>query len=202
PVDEHHARITGAPGGPNHAVEDLLRQESARDRYAVRIDQLVLTARGERVHEAVGRRHRDVEVGDAAIELAVDELEDVRVVDPEDPHVRASTRSTLLHRLGGAVEDAQKGHRARRAAAGRGDDVILWAQPREREAGSTARLVDDRRGLHRVEDLFHRVADRQDIARGVLKAVSLAGVHEGWRVRQEVPLDHDVVERLGDLPDR
>ena len=72
----------------------------------------------ERVHEPVGRRDRDVEVGDAAVELALDELEDVRVVDPEDPHVGAAPGAALLHRLGRAVEHAQEGHRARRPAAG------------------------------------------------------------------------------------
>src|SRR6476660_8925323 len=137
--------IPGAPGGSDDAIEDLFRQQPARDRAAVRVDQVVLAARRERVHEAVGHRHGDVEVGDAAVELAVDELEDVRVIDPEDPHVRPAARSALLHRLGRAVEDFQEGHGARRAAAGRRDDVVLRAQPREREPRPAARLVDDRR---------------------------------------------------------
>jgi len=74
-----------SPRGADHPVEDLLGQEPARDFTAVRIDQVVLAARGQRVHEPVGRRDGDVEVGDAPVELAVDELEDVRMIDRRIP---------------------------------------------------------------------------------------------------------------------
>ena len=69
---------------------------------------------GEGVHERVGDRDGDVEVGDAAVELALDELEDVGVVDAQDAHVGAAPGAALLDRLGGAVEDPQEGDRARR----------------------------------------------------------------------------------------
>src|SRR2546425_7159160 len=59
-----------------------------------------------------------------------------------------------------------------------------------------------RRGLHGIEDLFHRVADRQDVTGRVLQAVTLPGVHQGRRVRQEVAVDHHLVEGGRDLPDR
>ena len=43
--------------------------------------------------------------------LARDELEDVRVVDPQDAHVGAPPRAALLDRLGGRVEHGHEGDR-------------------------------------------------------------------------------------------
>ena len=160
------------------------------------IDQVVLAARGQRVHEPVGGGDGDVEVGDAAVQLAVDELEDVRVVDLQDPHVGAPPGPALLDGLGRAVEDLEERDRPGGAPTGRGDEVVLGTQSREREAGPAARLVDDG-----VEDLLHRVAHREHVARRVLEAVALARVHERRRVREVVPVDHDVVERGRDLSD-
>ena len=89
-----------------------------------------------------------------------------------------------------------------RPPAGRAHEVVLRPQPREREAGAAARLVDDGRGLDRLEDLLHRVAHGQHVAGGVLEVVALARVHQRRRVGQEVPLDHHVVEGGGHLVDR
>src|SRR5207245_11744782 len=93
-----------------------------------RVSQVVLASRHERVHELVGRGDRNVEVGDPAVELALDELEDVRVVDAEDPHVSSATGSALFHSLGGTVEDPEERDRSGGAPAGRRDDVVLWAE--------------------------------------------------------------------------
>ena len=81
------------------------------------------------------------------------------------------------------------------------DDRILLAEAREGEAGAAARLVDDGGRLHRVEDLLHGVADREDVAGRVLELVPLPRVHEGRGVRQELAVDHQVVEGAGDLVD-
>src|SRR6185295_1967696 len=126
----------------------------------------------------------------------------VRVVHPEDAHVGAAPRSPLLHRLGRRVEHAQEGHRARRAAARGVYHVVLRAEAGEREAGAAARLLDDRGRLYRLEDLLHRVPDRQHVAGGVLERVLLARIHQRGGVGQEVTLDHHVVEGGRDLPDR
>jgi hypothetical protein len=62
--------------------------------------------------------------------------------------------------------------------------------------------MNDRGRLHRIEDLGHRVPDRQDVAGGVLQSVAFAGVHQRRRVGDEVAVYHHVVERLGDLSHR
>ena len=93
-----------------------------------------------------------------------------------------------------ALNTRRKDDRARRPAAGRVHDVVLRPEAREREAGAAARLLDDGGRLHRLEDLLHGVADRQHVAGRVLERVPLARVHERRGVRQEVALDHHVVE--------
>src|SRR4029450_12889781 len=72
---------------------------------------------------------------------------------------------------------------------------------REGEACAPARLVNDGRGLDRVEDLGHGIADGQDVAGRVLEMIVLARVHEGRRVWKKLPFHHHVVEGRGDLAD-
>ncbi len=55
--------------------------------------------------------------------------------------------------------------------------------------------------LDGLEDLVHRVADRQHEARRELQAVVLAGVHQRRGVGQESPVHHHLVEATGDLVD-
>ena len=128
-VEEDHAGIAGAPRRAHDAVEHLARRQPPRREPRTRVDEVVLPARREGVHERVGDGDRDIEVRDAAVELALDELEDVRVVHPENPHVGAAPRAALLDRLSGRVEHAQEGHRARGAPAGRPHEVVLRPQP-------------------------------------------------------------------------
>src|SRR5262249_21736108 len=78
--------------------------------------------------------------------------------------------------------------------AGRTHEIVLGPKPGERESRASSGLVNDGSCLDRVEDLGHRVPDRQHVAGGVLELVLLARVHQGRRVGQEEATDHHVVE--------
>ena len=73
PVEEDHARVAGLPRGADDPVEHVAGGQPADHLAVVRGDQLVLLTLLDRVHEPVGRGHRDVEVDDAAVELALDQ---------------------------------------------------------------------------------------------------------------------------------
>jgi hypothetical protein len=66
----------------------------------------------DRLHEGVGDADGDVEVGEVALVLGVDEHLDVRMVAAQHAHLGAAPRAGGFHRLAGAVEDAHVGHRA------------------------------------------------------------------------------------------
>ena len=100
--------------------------------------------------------------------LRVHELEDVGVLGGEDGHVRAAPHAALLDDLGRGVEDAHERDRPARDAVRGLHDVAPRPQPREREAGPAAGLVDERGPLERVEDRGEVVLDRQDEAGGEL----------------------------------
>src|SRR5205814_1401781 len=70
-----------------------------------------------REHELVGDADGDVEVGELARVLGVDELLEVRVIATQHAHLRAAARARRLDRLAGAVEDTHIGHGAARARA-------------------------------------------------------------------------------------
>jgi hypothetical protein len=133
PVDEDHAGVAGAPGRADDALEHLARAEPAGDLPGVRVDEVVVLALGQSVHERVGGSHRDVEIGDPPVELAVDELEDVGVIDLQNPHVRSAAGSPLFYGFRRAVEDAEERHGAGGATAGGGDEVVFRAKTRERK---------------------------------------------------------------------
>ena len=59
----------------------------------VRIDQVVVTIGLLGLHEGLGHRHADVEVGDSAVVLAFDEFEDIGMIDAQDAHVGAAAGS-------------------------------------------------------------------------------------------------------------
>jgi hypothetical protein len=76
------------------------------------VHQLDVAVGLDGLHEGVGDADRDVEVGEVALVLGVDEFLDVRVVAAQHAHLRAAARTGGFHRLAGAVEDAHVGHRA------------------------------------------------------------------------------------------
>ena len=161
------------------------------------VDELVVGILLDRLHEGFGEADGDVEVGeDGLIPLAHDEIHDIGMVDAQDPHVGAAPGAALLDRLGGGVEDLHEGEGAAGDAAGRLDDVVGGTDAREGEAGAAAALVDEGGLLDRFEDLFHRVADRQDEAGGEL-AEFAAGIHQRRRIREEFEGGHQSVEFVG-----
>ena len=201
PVDEDEPGVPGAPGRVHDPVEDLARPEPARGLPGMGVNQVVLAVRYQGLHERVRGGHRDVEVRDPPIQLALDELQDVRVVHLEDAHVGAPPGAPLLHRLGGSVEDAQEADRAAGLPARGTHQGVLGAEPGEGETGAATALVDDGCPLHRLEDLVHGVPDGEHETGRVLEAVVLPGVHQGRGIRQEVAVHHQLVELTGDVVD-
>jgi hypothetical protein len=86
-VQEDQPGIPRAPRRANDSLEDLARGEMARHLPVPRIHEVIVAARGQPVHEGVGHADRDIEVRHPALELALDELEDVGVIDAEHAHV-------------------------------------------------------------------------------------------------------------------
>src|SRR5207249_3332243 len=88
-IDEEEARVACGPRGVTDRLPHLPGVELAKDLAALRAattrqwptwlrEQLECLAVVEGTHERVSDRDRDVEVRDAAVTLAVHELEDVR----------------------------------------------------------------------------------------------------------------------------
>ena len=134
-----------SPGSPVRQAAPTMRAKTSRAASCptaapdAGIDEVVVSASSERVHEHVGGRHRDVEVRDTAVELAFDELADVRMIDAQDPHVGPAPHPALLHRFRRTVEHAEKGDRPRGPAPGGAHDVVLGPEAREREPGPARR---------------------------------------------------------------
>ncbi|MNS49618.1 hypothetical protein D3C72_822310 [compost metagenome] len=196
-IDEDQAGLAGAPGALHDVLEDLAGVQAADLAAVAGVEQGVVGAGLDGLHEGVGDRDRDVEVGQLGqVFLVLDEVHDVRVVDAQNAHVGAAAHAALLDALGGRVVDVHEGHGARAHALGRVDDVVLGAQAREGEAGAATGLVNEGRVLGGLEDAGQVVRHGQHEA-GAELAGAGAGVRQGGRVRQEVQVVGQVVEGLG-----
>ncbi len=204
-IDEERAGLSGEPRTVHDHVEDLPRILLGRDLLGLRVHQVVGAARGDRIHERVGDRHRDVEVRDLRrVVLAGDEPANVGVIHAQDAHVRPAPRSPLLHDVRARVVQLHERDGAGRDAHRRAHGLALGAQTREGEARPAAALMDERHRLERVVDpalaVRQRVVHRKHEAGGELTE-GATGVHERRRVRLELSADHELVELPRDLVD-
>jgi hypothetical protein len=177
-VDEDDAGVARGPRHLDDQIVDLSRVELAHRRPVTRVAQGVGVAVLDRAEELLRQRDRDVEVGEVAAFLALDELQDVRMVDAQDAHVGAPTGPALLDGLSGLVEHAHERDGSRGHALSRAHLVARRPQAREREPRSAAGLVDDRGVAHRAEYRVHRVGYGKDEAGRELLQLS-ACVHQG-----------------------
>src|SRR5581483_675200 len=107
-IEEHHARVARSPGSVDDAVEHHAGADALDNAAVARIDQVIVLTGCQGLHERVRGADRDVEVGDGAVALAVDEPEDVGMIDLQDAHVGAATSAALLDLLGRFVEDTHE----------------------------------------------------------------------------------------------
>src|SRR5262245_19400405 len=126
-------------------------------------DELGTLIRLKQRHESVVDRHRDVEVAQRSDGvLAVNELEDVWVVDAERAEIRAAHLPAGHDGGGLSVEQRQPGDRA--TGAGRlaaGDRRATLPYRREVEAGPAALPMASRRERQRVKNRLKVVLQRQ-----------------------------------------
>ena len=121
--------------------------------------------------------------------LALDEIEDIRMIHPEDAHIGAPSGPSLLDRLCSGIENLHEGDRTARDPLGRTDDVILRPDPGEREPGPAAALLNQRHLFDGIEDLFHRIPDRKNKTGGELLEFS-PRIHQGGGIRHEIEGGH------------
>ena len=139
-------------------------------------------------------RERDVLV------LRVDELDDVRVGDAHDTHLRAAACAALGDGLAHLVVGPHERDRAGGDAARATDGVAVRPELPERVAHPAARLEDLGGLLRGLVDVVDVVARRVDEAgRELLEFV--ARVHQRRRVRHEGEVFHRVLERFGSVLD-
>jgi len=129
------------------------------------------------LHEGIGDADGEIEVGQVALVLGVDEILDVRMIAAQDAHLRAPARPGGFHGLAGAVEDAHVGDGAGGAGLGAlhlgaaradGGEVVADAAAaahgfgrlgqRRVDAGTAIGGLDDgvAHGLHKAVDQGRR----------------------------------------------
>jgi len=144
------------------------------------------------LHEGIGDADRDVEVGQVAGILGVDEFLDVRMVAAQHAHLGATAGAGGLDGFAGAVEDAHVRHRAGGARLGTLDAGALRTDGREVIAdaatathgfgGLGQRGVDARLAIgvldDGVADRLHEAVDQRRLQVGTGGGVDAAGRDE------------------------
>ena len=74
------------------------------------VDQLVRFVLFHSRHKGIRQSHRDIEIGQLRrVGLALDKIENIRMINPQETHVGASSRAALLDRLRADIKDPHEG---------------------------------------------------------------------------------------------
>ena len=208
PVEEQDARFGVVVGGLHHLIPQVTGAHLAVDPGAVvalvgagrlhvgvglgAVGQLDIAVGVDGFHEGVGDADRDVEVGQVALVLGVDEFLDIRMVAAQHAHLGAAAGAGGFDGFAGAVEDAHVRDRAGStrlraldAGALRPDrgEVVTDAAPaahgfgglgqRSVDAGAAIDVLDDR-----IADRLHEAVDQRRLQVGAGGGVDPAGGDE------------------------
>ena len=196
PVQKDDARFAVAPGGVDDFVKNLPGTKLADRQLGAGFHEIVHFALFHRFHELLSDAHGNVEIGDVGVvRLAVDETQNVGMIDPQDTHIGASAGAALLNGLRGHVEDPHEADGTAGYAAGGIDRAARGPQAGEGEAGAAARFVDEGGLLDGLEDILHTVLHRQHKTGGQLPQ-GTARIHQGGRVGQKFQAGHQFIELL------
>ncbi len=166
-VKEDDSRFSVFPGHFHNQLKDFLGVELAHDFFRAGIDQIVLLAGEGRLHKLFSQPHRYVEVGDlVGICLALDKVQDIGVVYPQNPHIGAAAGSPLLDGVGGGVIGLHKGHRSAGHAPCGAHHIGTGPQARKAEACSSAGFLNQSGVFEGIENSFHGVLNRKNKTSG------------------------------------
>ena len=161
------------------------------------IDQGISATACECLHERISDANGQIEIRHLGWRLfECDEVEDIRVINTEDAHIRATSGPALLDDVRREVEQAHEGNGPGGHAARRRDPVVVRAHVAKRESRASARLVDERLMFQAVIDGGQGVFDREDETGGELLEAS-PGVHQCGRIGKKIEPSHAVVPALG-----
>ena len=162
-VDEDDAGLRALERRLHDALPQVARVHGAQHvppRAFGRKDQRPLGAGVDRVQEAVGDEHGEIEARQRArLPLRGDEGLDVGVIAAQRRHHRAAPCACRLDRCAHRVPDVHERHRARCGPAGRVRELAGRAQRREVVTDSAALLQRQRAFAQRAEDAVHRIVD-------------------------------------------
>ena len=196
PVEEENPGFPVLPRLPDNPVENVSGGEHSRDLPVPGIDQGVAFVVLHGPHEGFRDSHGEIEIVQLAlVRFALDESEDIRVVHPQDSHVRAPPGAALLDRLRGQVEHLHERDGPAGNPRGGHDHVVRGPDPGKGKSRPAAGLVNERGVLYRVEDLFHGIPDGQHEAGRELSELP-SRVHEGRGIGEEFQARHDFVELI------
>ena len=214
-VEEEDPRLGMIVGGLHHLIPQVARAHLAVDPQAVvalvgagllhvgvrlgAVRQLDVAVGLDGFHEGIGDADRDVEIGQVAVVLGVDEDLDVRMVAAQHAHLGAAPGAGRFDGLARAVEDAHVGDGARGARLRALDQRAHRTDRREvvadaaaaahglgglRERGVDAGLaVDD--FDDRIADRLHEAVDQRRREVGAGGGVDTAGRNEAVFLRPE-----------------
>ncbi len=196
-IQEDNAGVAAGPRLVCQQVKNFAGVEAALGLPGDGIDQRVILTGVRRLHEGFGQPHGKIEIVEFPFFfLGLDEIQNVRMINAQNAHVRAAPRAALLDLLCGGVEDAQEGNRAGGHTARSAHAGIPGAQTGEGKARAAAGFVDHGGEFHGIENFFNGIAHRQYKTGGELPQVA-PGVHQRRRIGQKQPLTEQRIKFVG-----
>ncbi|TMQ76701.1 hypothetical protein ACCUM_3988 [Candidatus Accumulibacter phosphatis] len=214
-VEEEDSRFGVVVGGFHHLVPEVAGAHAAVHPDAVfalegtvalhvqaglgAVRQFDFAIGFDGLHESVGDGDRDVEVGEVAMVLGVDEDLDIRMVAAQHPHLRSTAGAGGFDGLARAVENAHIGYRTggtrlraldqRADRADRREVVTDATTPPHGFGGFGQGTVDAGLAIddfdHRIADRLHEAVDQGRRERRAGGRVDASGRHEAVLLRPQ-----------------
>ena len=196
-VGLHHRAVAHRLGVPGAVVEHRPHEVVGHAHAVVRVleEHRRVGRAGERaVVAGVDQRPRLL----LFLDLAVDELDDVRMLGVENDHLRRAARlAARLDDAGKRVVALHERHRARRRAAAR-EQFLRRTDRRQVRARARSELEQHPLGPRQGQDGIHRVLDRVDEAGRALRRLLEPAVEPDRAVERRLLVDQDVLEVLAE----
>lgn len=146
--------------------------------------------------KGIGDQNREIEAREQCwIALGIDELTNIRMIAPEDRHVRSTAHALGSDHIARRIEDPNERDRTGRRPARRAHEVTPRAQVRERESCTPTSLLNLRGIANRTEDSVQRVWDWQDETGKQLSQLR-SGIDQCRGVGQKAQGGHELVKLL------
>ena len=110
-IQKEKAWISTLPGRVRDILKQTLGFHACRRTFGQGMNEVKISILANRFQKTIRQPHGDIKIAQAgAIQFCPDEVMNIRMIDPEDPHVGPTAPAALFDMFRGLIENFHEGH--------------------------------------------------------------------------------------------